>query len=164
MGARLKPGEMRRGKRDRETGIAWVQVSREAAHGHPLGQLDWVMYLIIGFFLFAGLTRGWMVAGQGAGMALVLGVVALPLVTALLLWMRAALARVLVVGTGLFALFGILSRGFDGTADAGLAASLWVLGELIAILAITVYLWEGDRPNMIYAHRFRSYRDAEGKA
>ncbi len=159
MAARLEPGEMRRGKRDRETGIAWVRVSREAAHAHPMGRLNWVMYLIIGFYLVTALTRGWMVAGQGMGM--VVAVAGLPLVTALLLWMRAALARVLVVGTGLFALFGILSRGFDGLAEAGLVVSLWGLGELIAILAITVYLWEGDRPNLIYARRFRSYRDAE---
>lgn len=162
MAARLQPGEMRRGKRDRETGIAWVQVSREAAHAHPMGQLDWMMYLIIGFFIATALTRGWMVAGQGVGP--VLGVGVLPLVTALLLWMRAAPARIVVVGTGLFALFGILSRGFDGLAEAGLAVSLWVLGELLAILAITIYLWEGDRPNLIYAHRFRSYRNAEDEA
>lgn len=165
MTERLKPGETRRGRRNRETGIAWVQVSREDAHAHPMGQLDWVLYLVIGFFVVAGLTRGWFVATGGGGAVLVAAVAALPLLTALLLWLRAALARVLVVGSGLFTLFGILSRGFEGMADAGLGASLWVLGELVAILAITIYLWEGDRPNLVYANRYRSYRDpAEGEA
>ncbi|MDQ2095389.1 hypothetical protein [Rhodalgimonas zhirmunskyi] len=164
---RLKPGEMRRGKRNAETGVTWVQVSREAAHAHPMGKLNWLMVMIILYFLAVGVLKFWQVLGFGGGIGVALMGAALPLVTGLLLWAKAAMARVLVIVTGILTLLftvagGFGLRGMDTAQMVG--GEFWAfisLGELIAVLAITIYMWEGDRPNLIYANRFRSFRDPD---
>lgn len=160
---------MRRGPRNAETGVAWVQVSREAAHAHPKGKLNWLMGLIILYFLAVGALKFWQVLSFGGGLGFALAVGALPFITGLLLWAKAALARVLVIVTGVLTLlfavsgsFGIVTTDVGGLeAVGGTMGAVSTLLEVVIVLAITIYMWEGDRPNLIYANRFRSYKDAE---
>lgn len=167
MGKRLKPGEMRRGKRNAETGVTWVQVSRETAHAHPMGRLNWLMYLIILYFLAVGVTKFWQVVDFGGTVWVAAAAAVLPLITGLLLWAKAALARVLVIVTGVLTVhfavsstFGMRTSDTVGLAEAGGAGwAVISLVELVIVLAITIYMWEGDRPNLIYANRFRSFRE-----
>ncbi|WP_137699931.1 hypothetical protein [Marimonas lutisalis] len=161
MAERLKPGERRATAPNRETGMSWVTVSREEAHAHPKGQLNWLIYLIIVYFAVVAGLKAWVVTQFGGGALLMLGASVLPLLTAGLLWLRAALARVLVVASGILTVFQTMNSGFRGLAELGMGSALYGLAEIVIILVITIYMWEGERPNLIYANRYRRYEGTD---
>lgn len=139
---------------DEETGVTWVHVGREAAHGHPKGRPGGPMWLVIGYF--ALLALGWaygLMAGQvplGMGLAGVL----VPAALASGLFLRIPYAMpVTVVVAALTILYHLASIRYLNAVG---------MGNVVVLILIIFYLLEGDRPNLIYRHRYRSYPPAGG--
>jgi hypothetical protein len=135
-----------------ENGPAWVYVDQPAALGHPKGNLGVALY---GVALWLALTAAFETS---------------------LIWAGAPTWWAAFGLLGLFAAFGIVTRvpwslvltillaarqivGFFRDVEAGLPF-VFLIQACIAFLVV-FYLLEGDRPNLIYRHRYRKY-SAEG--
>ncbi|NOX74706.1 MAG: hypothetical protein GXP03_14185 [Alphaproteobacteria bacterium] len=136
---------------DRATGANWVYVTRSMAHNHPQGRLNLALYAIILWFLISAGTKIYLIVGFGfspwGGLVAIL-----PFFTALLLFMRAPVSIALTIVQ--------LAIG----VPMALQKSSYQYANLqyieLALLAIAVvYLLEGDRPNLIYRLRYRSYKN-----
>ncbi|MBT0956295.1 hypothetical protein IV417_02755 [Alphaproteobacteria bacterium KMM 3653] len=142
-------GHFERGRVDVTTGAVWIYVSRAMAHGHPMGRLNWVLYLIIGYFA-AGAAVKLSVWGQG-GPALMFWGAILGIMTAIGLALRVPWALILAVAqAGLSVAF----LAFSLTAGGSLAT----LAEAVVGILIVMYLIDGQRPNLAYRYRYRSYQ------
>lgn len=132
----------------------WVHVGQEAALGHPKGRPGLLIY----------------------GVAMWLAVTA-AFETALVVQFSAPIWWVAFGALGLVTAFGMVSRmpwayiaailltgrqvvGFVRAVEGGVPV-IFMVQAAIAVL-IMFYLLEGDRPNLIYRHRYRKYsEDAE---
>lgn len=144
-------GQFRVGKPDNATDARWIYVTPEMALAHPKGRLGPLLWALVAFNLLMGVVRVY----QGVTitpLALIFGVV--NLTVALLLSIRSPWALpavfVQVIGGILAAFFIVL-----GPVDVVIRAALGI--------GLLVYLVDGDRPNLIYRHRFRAYSDLEGQ-
>ncbi|MEJ6401618.1 hypothetical protein [Yoonia sp. 2307UL14-13] len=144
-------GQFRVGKPDNATDARWIYVTPEMALAHPKGQLGLLLWALVAFNLLMGVVRVY----QGVTitpLALIFGVA--NLTVALLLAIRSPWALpavfVQVIGGILAAFFIVL-----GPVDVVIRAALGI--------GLLVYLVDGDRPNLIYRHRFRAYSDLEGQ-
>jgi len=136
-------------KPDFYSGIPWVYVTGEQARNLPKGRLNPTLWLIVGYFILVAALGFWLAFyyRAGLGTALVYGV--LPLLTGLGLAFRIPWSVVMaMIVTGLSA-YGLI-RGLGGN-------SVLALLQTIANMGILFYLVDGDRPNLIYRHRYRKY-------
>lgn len=136
-------------KPDFYSGIPWVYVTGEQARSLQKGRLNLTLWVIVGYFIAVAALGFWLVLtfDAGLGTALLYGV--LPLLTGLGLAFRMPWSIVLaMIVTGLSAY--ALIRGLGGN-------SILALVQTIANIGILFYLVDGDRPNLIYRHRYRKY-------
>lgn len=137
-------------KQDLYSGIPWANVTREQARAHPQGQLNLILWGIALYLIGSGLWKTWML-WQADMPLMAIGLSGLlPVLTGLGLIIRAPWAVVLAVilaGLGAFAFVKALGQGVDPAI---------LIDGLIAVGVLT-YLLEGDRPNLIYRHRYRKY-------
>lgn len=152
------PEKPKRG--DFYSGLPWINITAEQARGHPQGQLGAVLWLIAIYFTFIGVLKFVLVLsfGAGIGTALLNGI--WPVLTGLGLAFRVPWAVIMAaVSAGLTVYALVRGLGGDG--------SVVTLFETLINVGILIYLVEGDRPNLIYRHRFRKYsadRDADTPA
>ncbi len=136
--------------RDPETGVAWVYVSRNMAHAHPLGQLGVVLWLIVGWLILTGLFKLYWLTQINAPLTVTLLAGALPFLAGVGLAMRVPWSVAMVMGMVGFTLFSMI----NGVAGLG----HWALAEMVLSMLVLFYLIEADRPNLIYRYRYRSFK------
>ncbi|PIE14502.1 MAG: hypothetical protein CSA70_01750 [Rhodobacterales bacterium] len=142
--------KLKYGRRDPFSGARWVHVTREMAHAHPKGQLNWALVGVACLLFFVAGQRLWMASQQlGPVWGLLMSVI--PLFCAVLVLMRAPIARTLLIILGGMTIYSTVRAGIGGGFPA--------LVELLVILGITIWMWEGERPNLAYGYRYRSYKD-----
>ncbi|WP_156121705.1 hypothetical protein [Halocynthiibacter namhaensis] len=155
--------EFQRGEMDALTGSQWVYVPRHVAHGHRLGRIGVIFYLIILYFLaevvfhIVGLGQG--LGGDWYYDVYRLGTHALMIVLSLLtivgILMRAPATILFVVAHFCFSILLALTGPIFGVVVG--AGSFLVL----------FYMMDSDRANLIFRHRYRSWvneTDAAGAA
>lgn len=138
-----------KGHKDPYSETRWVYVSREMAHGHPKGKLGVVLYAVVAVLILTGLYKIYLVLSGGEPLWVAAIVGGIPVLAGLGLLIRMPWSIVLVVFMAGISLFGFINS-VDGTG-------VWVLVENVAALGLLFYLVEGERPNLIYRHRYRSY-------
>ena len=143
-------------KPDFYSGIPWVYVSPEQARGHPKGQLNLILWLIVAYFVVIGFVKmGFMLAfGAGVLAAFLSGI--WPLLTGLGLAMRVPWSIFMASVSAGLTVYALL-RGF------GSDGSFVIMLETVANAGILFYLIDGDRPNFIYRHRYRKYSAERGQ-
>ncbi|WP_438992365.1 hypothetical protein [Lentibacter sp.] len=145
-------GQFDYGARDPVTGERWVYVSREMAQAHPKGRLGAVLYAIVLYLVaVAGLRFYEFIQFGYAPLYLLLSVV--PMLGALGLYFRVPFAIALIV-----LLFAI--SGYQLVTAIGSLSALGLV-QLLASGAIAVYLVTSARANLIYRHRYRSFKGPE---
>ena len=153
-------GRFEYGKMDKQTGAQWVHVTPEMARAHPQGKLNLPLWLITGVFAAFGLLQLVEFAQFGDWLALFKAV--LQLLTAIMLVMRAPISLMLAGAQLLLSVFGAVTGGMlKNMSELGETGGFVVLAYLIFCGLSLFYLFEGDRPNLIYRHRFRSFRGAK---
>ncbi len=151
-------GRFEYGKMDKQTGAQWVHVTPEMARAHPQGKLNAALWAIAAVFAAFGAIRLYIIV-LGYGDWLVWIGAGLSFLTALALAIRAPIALFLAGAQLLIGLFGLVTGGaLKGLADVDGSQALNTLGLLIFSALALFYLMEGDRPNLIYRHRYRSFR------
>ncbi len=141
-------GKLTYGRRDPVTGERWVYVSREAAHAHPMGRMHWSFLLVAAWLVLTAIVN--FRAGQAfGGVSTGLAAAFLPLFLAILILLRAPIARPLMIALGLFSIFTAV-KGIRGWAGPE------VLFMTIVTLGVTFWMWEGVRPNLAFGYRFKS--------
>ncbi len=137
------------GARDVVTGARWVYVSREMARGHPKGGLSLPIYAIV--LMLVGSAAIWFYEFVSYGFelgALLLSLV--PMLAALGLMLQSPVAVTLVVIMFAMTAYNLIT-GIEFLNALGLL-------QLIALGSAVGYLLEGARPNLIYKHRYRSFK------
>jgi len=149
------PSRSRDERADKMTGIPWVYVGRAAAHAHPKGQLGPLEWAIAVFMILVGLGKIWALLADGSGVPMALGVAIWPVLAGVGLIIRIPWALVLtVISAGLTLLQ--LFRGLKGGIVGDMVAWIY-LAEMLIFTGILFYLMDGERPNLIYRHRYRKY-------
>lgn len=138
------------GPRDEISGEAWVYVSRKAAHAHPMGSMHWSYWLIAAWLLFLAVVK-FRAGLEIGGWTLAFATGFLPAFIALLVVLRAPIARILMIVFGCLSVYIAVEseRAFVGVAD---------LAELLVLLVAVIWMWEGARPNLAYGYRYRSLK------
>lgn len=146
---------MHYGKRDKLTGERWVYVSRAAAHAHPKGRMHWSFLLVVAWLIWSAVAKfqlGLALSGVGFAVAAAF----LPGFIAVLVLLRAPIARILLIAFGAFTIYVTVKGGAFDTGVGGLI-------DMLVTVAATIWMWEGERPNLAFGYRFRSQRgDDEG--
>lgn len=135
-------------------GRYWVQLTPDMARAHPKGRPGVVLYMIAAWFLVLGVMQSFVLGGLfGLIVTLIYALLALMLAIGAP-WARVIAIVFCIMGMGAPA--GILFAGPDGGA---------LLAEMFVMLAIVLFnvfiifhLFDGERPNLVYSHRYRSYR------
>ncbi|RDC71930.1 hypothetical protein DLJ49_12605 [Rhodovulum sp. 12E13] len=140
-------------------GAQWVHLTREEAEAHPKGRPGLVLWALAAWFAASGGLEVALALAAGAPVWTgALGLVSL--VAAVGLILRVPWAYVLAVLLPARFVIGFVQTiggGAQELTGAPQAEQVFVLVQAaIAVLAI-FYLVEGERPNLIYRHRFRSY-------
>lgn len=152
MSDRPEEGQVYHGPRDPVTGERWVYVGRERARAHPQGQLGGVLYLIVLYLVaLAGLRFYEFTQFGYAPLSLLASLV--PMFGALGLYFRVPLAVALSV-----LLFAV--SGYQLVTAIGGLSALGLL-QLLASGAMAVYLLTSAKANLIYRHRYRSFKGPE---
>ncbi len=151
-------GVFTRGKIDQNTGAQWVYVTAQMARAHPKGRLSIELWLVVAYFVAVAAVRVADVAAYGqSGAWIVYAVqIGIPLLLAALIALRApwsASVAIVLVGLGVVASLKGLEQADDPLQIFNIAV----------LIGIAVYLHYGDRPNLIYRHRYRSYAPIEGE-
>lgn len=135
-----------------ETGEKWVYVTPAMARSHPMGRFGGMLWVVAGYFVLVAAVRvSALIAMPGMVSAVTGGLLVLgPLLCAAALALRVPWAQPVVATLSALSVLG---------AVRGLPAGdpLSVL-EVIVLVLIVFYLLEGDRPNLVYRHRYRSFR------
>ena len=148
-----KRDEMVYGKPDRGSGERWVYVSRAAAHGHPKGRLHWAFWLVALWLLATGAWK-FSIGLENGGVGSAIAAAVLPLLIAILVLLRAPIARRLLIMMGAVTIYGSVTSGLSG--------GFVQLIDVLVVVAITIWRWEGERPNLAYGYRFRSAGGGDG--
>ena len=135
---------------DAYTGIPWVYIDPDQARALPQGKLGLVLWLIVVYFVaIAVLKFGWVISlGAGLGIAVLNSI--WPLLAGAGLALRSPWSMVMAMIASAVTVLA-LARGL------GEGSSLINLLETILNIGILFYLIDGDRPNLIYRHRYRKY-------
>ena len=145
-------GQFDYGVRDPVTGERWVYVSREMAQAHPKGQVGAVLYVIVLYLVAVAGLRFYEFTQFGYAPFYLLSSL-VPMLGALGLYFRVPFAVALIV-----LLFGI--SGYQLVTGIGSLNALGLV-QLLASGAIAVYLVTSARANLIYRHRYRSFKGPE---
>ena len=145
-----KPKNFETGTQDRLTGATWVHVAPELARNHAQGKLNALLWAIVVAIAIGGGSKIAAFTAGGALFWLFGGL--FQLLTAWLLAIRAPWA-VVIVGAQL--IISLISLAISLQESV----SLFKMIELGFSIAVLSYLIEGDRPNLIYRHRYRSFRE-----
>ena len=135
---------------DAYSGIPWVNVTPTQARAHPKGQLGVILYVIIAYLVLSGLFKLWAFGTAGYPIGVIALGATLPLVTGLGLWARMPWAIVVAIIMAGFTLYAF-ARNIGANPD------FLLLADALVAVGMIFYLIEGDRPNLIYRHRYRKY-------
>lgn len=135
---------------DYYSGIPWVYVEPEKARAHPKGKLNAVMWLIVAYFLAVAVLKVYLSFRYGAGFAVAFLNAIWPLLAGLGLALRVPWSIVMAMVSAGLTIYALL-QGVEGPNP------LLTLGQTIINVGILFYLIDGDRPNLIYRHRYRKY-------
>jgi len=138
------------------SGIPWVNVPPEQARAHPKGQLNWILWLIVVYFLGVAVFKFWWVLSLGGGLGLAVLNSIWPLLAGLGLAMRVPWSIMMAIVAAAFTAYALV-RGL------GDQAGLVRLFETLINVGIVFYLMDGERPNFIYRHRYRKYSVESGE-
>ncbi len=148
-----KEGHFQSAGIDNATGARWIHVTPQMARAHPQGRLGLILWAIVVINLGVGVLRTY----YGVTITLLILPFALTnFAVALALALRAPMATLLVL---VQVIAGIVLSLFVAPLPPDLLAMQAALG-----LGVLIYLFEGDRPNLIYRHRYRAYSDLDGGA
>ncbi len=140
-------------------GAQWVHVTPAEAHGHPKGRPGLVLWVIAAWFAASGGLEVALVMAAGAPLwSGALGM--LSLVAGVGLILRVPWAYVLAVLLPARFVIGFVQSvggGAAGLTGAPQADQAFVLVQAVIAALVMFYLIEGERPNLIYRHRYRSY-------
>lgn len=140
-------------------GAHWVHVSAEEVRAHPKGRPGLVLWAIAAWFAASGALE--MALVQAAGAPVWSGVLGLlSLLTGVGLILAVPWAYVLAVLLPARFIVGFAQTlGADGAGSLAFGPFGHVVVLVQAVIAVVVifHLVEGDRPNLIYRRRFRSY-------
>ena len=142
------PEDRHFGRRDKIIGERWVYVSRAAAHAHPKGHLHWSFWLIALWLIWVAVTK-FRFGFESGGTVLGFAMAFLPAFTAVLVLLRAPIARILLIALGIFTIYVTVKSG-------ALGSGMRVLIDMLVTVTVTIWMWEGERPNLAYGYRFRS--------
>ncbi|MGH1459453.1 MAG: hypothetical protein ACRBBT_11195 [Paracoccaceae bacterium] len=143
-----------RGETDKATGAQWVYVTPQMARAHPKGRLSLWLWLIVTYFAAVATLRGIEVMHYGAMPLAQMGImIGIPLVCAALLALRAPWGAPLVIVLSVLSVVGSVSHISEADPVA--------LFNTIVLIGVAVYLYDADRPNLIYRHRYRSYKSLD---
>jgi len=155
----VKGAKMSKRKQPRSyyTDIPWVDVTPEQARTLSGGKLGPIIWLIAIYFLGIGALKFvlFLQADQGLGAAVLNSI--WPLLAGIGLVLRVPWSIVMaVIASGVTVFFLVTRLGLGDVAT---------LLETIINVGVLFYLVDGDRPNLIYRHRFRKYslEDADGE-
>ncbi|NSX55877.1 hypothetical protein [Parasulfitobacter algicola] len=143
------PEGAERGQYDKETGAQWVNVTPEMARAHPLGKPGLLIYLIAAWFALGAMGQLGFLFTLGFSF-LFLALFFLYLLTAVALVLRAPVSVWLVTVSG-------------GLQILLLMMSADIVTVFLAAIHILIifYILDGDRPNLIYRHRYRSFKKGD---
>ncbi|MGR3433672.1 MAG: hypothetical protein ACU0CO_02085 [Shimia sp.] len=136
-------------------GRHWVHVGRARALAHPKGRPGLLLLAIAAWFAAIGAFEVSVGLRNGLWLEVALGT--LTALTGLGLALRVPWAWVLGIVLPTRQIFGFMSLVGAGT-DAPVIATVYGVVNAIVGVGVIFHLLEGDRPNLIYRHRFRSYR------
>ena len=144
-------------------GRHWVYVTATEAAGHPKGRPGVAIFAIALWFAGIGAFEAVVLLGYG-GFGVVQAVfTALMLASAVGLLIRAPWAYVLAILMAVRECFGFIQLIGGGAFNVPPELAAYGVVNAIIGAGVIMHLVEGDRPNLIYRHRYRSYR-AEAKA
>lgn len=157
----------RKTNRDQYSGIPWVDVTPQQARAHPKGHLGSLLWVIALYFIGTSIAKFYfaMAAGAGVGIAVLNGI--WPFLAGIGLALRVPWSVFMVivsVAITAYSLFAGLRPHFslpENAAPPALGETLPYLLDMIVNVAILFYLIDGDRPNLIYRHRYRQYSAVE---
>lgn len=138
------------------SGVPWVHVTPAEARAHPMGRPGPLLIGIGLFFIATAAWKGWATLAAGAGVGWAVANSAWPFLTGLGLIFGVPWAVVMAgISAALTLWFLVRNLGADG--------GLYYLFEMIAYTGILFYLVDGERPNLVYRHRYRKYSAGEGE-
>lgn len=168
-------------RRDFYSGVPWVNVTPQQARAHPKGQLGVVLWAIALYFLASAAWKFYVASTFDVGVMVVLLNGIWPLLAGVGLILRvpwSVFMAIVSAATTVWAVIrssratatlynsseGAASMGFlqgvFGIDSYGDAFFVLLLVELIIHIGILFHLMDGDRPNLIYRHRYRQYSAA----
>ncbi|WP_375280515.1 hypothetical protein [Pseudooctadecabacter sp.] len=164
-------------------GVPWVNITPEQARNHPKGKPGVILWAIALYFIVTGLWKFYAAWDFGlAGWLVVLAGI-WPFLAGVGLLMRvpwSVFMAIVSAGLTVWALFrssratAELYNSFEGATQTGFLHALFgvdgytdgffviLLVELLIQVGILFYLMDGDRPNLIYRHRYRQYSANDG--
>lgn len=140
---------------DYYSGISWAYVTREQAHAHRLGKLGLILWAIVAYFIGIAVLKFGLVIYYDAGIGIAILNSIWPLLAGLGIALRAPWAVVMAAVSAFLTAYALVR----GLGDQN---SVVILFEIIANVGILFYLVDGDRPNLIYRHRYRKYSETDG--
>lgn len=165
------------------SGVPWEHVTPEQARNHPKGRLGVVLWAIALYFMAAGIFQFYAAWAAGLGVWLIVLNGIWPFLAGIGLAMRvpwSVFMAIISAGLSVWALIRVtrsvseLYNSFQAVVDLGLlhgvfgvtsyndAYYLLLLAEVLIQVGILFYLMDGDRPNLIYRHRYRKYSAVDG--
>lgn len=151
----------------------WVSVSQKDVAAHPKGRPGLGIYLASAWLGLLGvLFLGTYAIFPWAALPIwfvVWGVISLNGALLLALGSPVGWLIGIIMGGQQVVTFVAYHSSGNGSRFHGLIVSLLefnagnfaILALAVAAAASVLYLWDGDRPNLIYRHRYRRYSDAE---
>jgi len=143
-------------------GRHWVYVTAEEAFSHPKGRPGIAQYAMALWFAGIGAFEAAINLNFGAFGVVQAVFTLLLLACAVGLVIRAPWSYVLAILLAVREMFGFIQLIGGGAFDVPPFLALYGVANAIIGTGIIFYMVEGDRPNFIYRHRYRSYR-AEAK-
>lgn len=139
-------------------GRHWVYVTAEEAFGHPKGRPGLAEYAMALWFAGIGAIEASISLSFGQ-FGVVQGVFTVLLMfCAVGLILRSPWSYVLSILLAVREMFGFIQLIGGGAYEVPPMLALYGVANAIVGTGIIFYLIEGDRPNFIYRHRYRSYR------
>ncbi|MEM6275791.1 MAG: hypothetical protein AAF714_02495 [Pseudomonadota bacterium] len=139
-------------------GRHWVYLTPQEAHGHPKGGPGPLEYGMALWFSLIAAFEAVVNIGYGQFGIVQLVFTVLMLVCAVGLIIRAPWSFVLAVLLAVREMFGFVQLIGGGAFEVPPVLALYGVVNAVIGIGIVFYMIEGDRPNLIYRHRYRSYR------
>ena len=139
-------------------GRHWVYVTPAEAHAHPKGGPGPLEYGMALWFALIAAFEAVINLGYGQFGIVQLVFTALMVSCAVGLILRTPWAMVLAVLLAVREMFGFVQLIGGGAFEVPPLLALYGVINAIIGIGIVFYMVEGDRPNLIYRHRYRSYR------